>query len=114
VDPIAGEARDHLVRVHVRRGAGAGLEDVDRELVVVLSLRDGVARARDPLGELGVQVAELRIDASRGGLDAAQPVDDRSGDRMPGDLEVLDRLARLAPPELGRRLLHRSPHRPVA
>ena len=35
VHPLAGERGDHLVRVHVRRGAGAGLEDVDRELAVV-------------------------------------------------------------------------------
>ena len=33
--PVAGQGRDHLVGVHVRRGARAGLEHVDRELVVV-------------------------------------------------------------------------------
>ena len=31
----AGEMGEHFVHVHVRRGAGAGLEDVDRELVGV-------------------------------------------------------------------------------
>ena len=43
VDALAGEVGDHLVRVHVRGGAGAGLEDVDRELLVVLAAADRVA-----------------------------------------------------------------------
>ena len=43
---VAGEVRDHLVGVHVRRGAGAGLEDVDRELVVVLAARRPRRRRR--------------------------------------------------------------------
>ena len=51
VGPVAGEVGDHLVGVHVRGGAGAGLEDVDRELVVVLARGDGVAGRGDPLRE---------------------------------------------------------------
>ena len=39
-----GERGDHLVDVHVGAGARAGLEDVDRELVVVLARR----RSRPP------------------------------------------------------------------
>ena len=37
---------DDLVGVHVGRGAGAGLEDVDHELVVELAVGDLVRRAR--------------------------------------------------------------------
>ena len=37
---LAGERGDHLVGVHVRRGARAGLEHVDRELRVVLARGD--------------------------------------------------------------------------
>ena len=53
---VAGEVGDHLVGVHVRRGSGAGLEDVDRELVVVLARGNGVARLRDLLGKVGVEL----------------------------------------------------------
>src|SRR5437762_171689 len=42
VDVFACERRDHLVRVHVGRRAGAGLEDVDRELIVELPVRDSL------------------------------------------------------------------------
>ena len=46
-----GELRDHLVGVHVRAGAGAGLEDVDGKCVVVLAggdfERGRLDRARD-------------------------------------------------------------------
>ena len=68
VDVLARERRDHLVRVHVRRGARAGLEDVDRELVVELAAGDPVAAAaaiRSALSrveqpEVGVRRAQRR------------------------------------------------------
>ena len=40
VELLVGDPGDHLVGVHVRRGAAAGLEDVDDELVVVLAVGD--------------------------------------------------------------------------
>ena len=46
VHALAGQRRDDLVRVHVRGGAGAGLEDVDRELVVELAGGDARRRRR--------------------------------------------------------------------
>ena len=49
---VAGEICDHLVGVHIRGGARAGLEDVDRELVVVLALGDRGPGRGDPLGQL--------------------------------------------------------------
>ena len=45
-----GERRDHLVGVHVGAGARAGLEDVDRELVVVLGRRRPRGGGRDRVG----------------------------------------------------------------
>ena len=46
-DAFAGQRGEDLVGVHVRRGARAGLEDVDRELVVVVARGHLVAaRAR--------------------------------------------------------------------
>jgi len=55
------------------------LEDVDRELVVVLAAADGIARDGDALGELGVEQPELGVDTRRGRLDASEPVHQRSG-----------------------------------
>ena len=54
---------------------------------------------RDLLGDLLVELAELGVGPGGGGLQAAQPVDHRRRDRLPGDLEVLDRLRRLTAPE---------------
>ena len=59
--PVAGEVGDHLVGVHVRGGARAGLEDVDRELVVVLALGDRLAGGGDPLGDVAVEQAEVAV-----------------------------------------------------
>ena len=100
VHVLARERRDHLVGVHVRRGAGAGLEDVDRELVVELAGRDPVAGGGDPLRLLRVEQPELGVDARRRGLDPPEPARDRRRDRLAGDREVVDRLRGLAAPEL--------------
>src|SRR3954452_513079 len=100
VDTFAAEVRDHLVRVHVRARAGAGLEDVDRELVVVLPVCDLVAGGGDPFGEVVIEQAELAVHARRGGLDAAEPADDWHRDWVPGHREVRYGLLRFAAPEL--------------
>ena len=73
VHALAGEVRDHLVGVHVRGGAGAGLEDVDRELVVVLAGGHLVARARRCARRCRVEQPELGVHARRLGLDASEP-----------------------------------------
>ena len=82
------------------RGAGAGLEDVDRELVVVLARRDRVAGGGDPLRQLGVEQPELGVGPGGRRLDPAEPVDDRGGYRLARDGEVVDGLVGLASPEL--------------
>ena len=57
----------------------------------------------DPLRLVGVEQPELGVHPRRGGLDAAEPARDRRRDRLAGDGEVLDRLARLGTaPELAR------------
>jgi hypothetical protein len=45
-------AGDDLVRVHVSRGAGAGLEDIDGKLGVELASDDFVGSLDDGLGQL--------------------------------------------------------------
>ena len=66
------ERPEHLVDVHVRRGAAAGLVDVDRELVEVLARDDLVGRADDRLDDVGRQHAELAVHDRRAALDAGQ------------------------------------------
>ena len=79
MNALAGERGDHLVRVHVRRGAGAGLEDVDRKLVVELARRDPVGGGGDALSLLGVEQPELGVYARGGGLDPSKPARDGAG-----------------------------------
>ena len=100
VHVVAGERRDDLVGVHVRARAGAGLEDVDRELVVELAGGDPVARGGDALREVGVEQPEVGVHTRGGGLDPAEPVRDGDGNRLAGDGEVRDGLGGLAAPEL--------------
>ena len=100
VHALTGEIRDHLVGVHVRARAGAGLEDVDRELVVELAGGDAVAGGGDALGHLGVEQPEIGIRACGGGLDPAEPVRDRGRNRLTRDGEIGDRLVGLASPQL--------------
>src|SRR5689334_15895341 len=100
VHVIARERGHHLVRVHVRRRARAGLEDVDRELVVELAGGDALAGLGDALCLAFVEQAELGVDSRRGRLDATEPARDGGRDRLAGDGEVGNRFARLVPPEL--------------
>ena len=112
VGPVAGERGDHLVRVHVRGGARPGLEDVDRELVIVLAGRDCVAAGGDPLSQVGVELAELGVDPRRGGLQPPELADDGHRDPLAGNRKVLYRLRGLTTPELlsQSRRLHRVHH----
>jgi hypothetical protein len=96
---VARERSDHLVRIHVRRRPRARLEDVDRELVVVLSLGDRVAGRSDSLGQLGVQQPKAGVRARRRCLDPPEPPDDRHRHGLARHREVLDGLARLATPQ---------------
>ncbi len=100
VHVLAGERGDHLVRVHVRARARAGLEDVDRELVVVLALGDRIAGGGNPLRLLGIEQPERGVRPSRSGLDPAEPARDGNRNRLAGDGEVPDGFPRLAAPEL--------------
>ena len=98
--PLAGEVGDHLVGVHVRGGAGAGLEDVDRELVVVLAVGDRLAGGADPLGDVAVEQAEGAVGFRRRALDPAQPAHHRHRHALARNREVVDGFGGLATPEL--------------
>ena len=79
---------DHLVGVHVGRGAAAGLEDVDHELVVEPALRHLLGRRRDRAGQACVEQAQVGVDHGRPGLDQAERADEVAGEPQRADREV--------------------------
>ena len=89
-EPGGRQAGDHLVGIHVRAGAGAGLHDADRELVGMLSGRDLERGRRDRRGELRLEFAEFAIGLGRSPLDQAEGADQRSRHGQAADLEILD------------------------
>ena len=89
------QCRNHLVGVHVGRSARACLEDVDRELVVVLALGNRERRAFDRPGLLCIEQAEVQVDPGRRGLDQSQSADKRTRECVSGNREVLDGALRL-------------------
>src|SRR5262249_12319574 len=90
---------DDLVRVHVRARARSGLEDVDRELLVVLATRDRIRGDGDALCLVPIEEAELCVDTGGSCLDPAEPACDSHRDRLARDGEVRDSLFRLPTPE---------------
>ena len=74
--PLVGAPGDHLVGIHVRLGAAAGLPDDQRELPVEIAPCNFLRRLLDRFGQLGVEPADPRIDPRRGLLDEPQRVDD--------------------------------------
>jgi hypothetical protein len=87
---MAGEVCDHLVGIHVRRGARAGLEDVDRELRIVQALGDLHRCAADRVGDRRLQQPEALIDIGRRGLDQAQRADHAAWQPQARNGEVVD------------------------
>ncbi len=61
-EALGGEGREDLVDVHVRRGAAAGLEDVDREVRVPAAVGHLGGRVLDRRGHVGRQHAEVGVD----------------------------------------------------
>jgi len=80
---FGGAVGDDLVRVHIRRGPGAGLEDIDRELVVVFASDDLVGGLDDRLGDVVVDQAEVAVGLCGGLLDDAEPADESATERDP-------------------------------
>ena len=91
---------DDLVGVHVGRGAGAALDQVDDELVVQRAAADLLAGRDDRRGARVVEQAEVAVRERRRLLDRGQRVDQvgRGGDRLAADREVLDGAQRMDAP----------------
>jgi hypothetical protein len=85
--------RDDLVGVHVRRRAGAALDDVDHELVGQRAAADLLARAGDRVEPFVVQQAEIVVGGCGGLLDRRERRHQVRAvrDGYPRDREVLQR-----------------------
>ena len=90
--------RDHLVGVHVRLRAGAGLPHDQREVLVELAVDHLLRGGDDGLAELRVEPAERHVRFRRGALDDAERAHDRHGLLLPADLEIAERALGLRAP----------------
>ncbi len=99
---LVGPVGDHLVDVHVRLGAAAGLPDREGELAVVFALEGLVGGADDGLALLLAERAQLHVDDGRGLLHQHQRLDERMRHLLGGDVEVVERALGLRSPVLVR------------
>src|SRR5690606_10832047 len=88
---------DHLVRVHVRRGARTALDDVDDELLVQRAAEDLLAGPLDRGAALRVEQPQRLVRLRRRLLDRGERPHEIGidRDRRSGDREVLDRAQRV-------------------
>ncbi len=84
-EDFGGAIGNHLVRVHVVRGAGARLVHVDDELIAQRPGADLVGRAHDGVRDARVETPERLVGFGRGPLDQ-----DRGGDQIGGRAQVAD------------------------
>ena len=59
---FVGASGDHFIGVHVALCAAAGLPDRQRELIIVLSLKDFIGGLFDQAGDVSGQIAIAIID----------------------------------------------------
>ena len=89
---------NHLVGVHVGLGAGAGLPDDERKVVVERAVDDFLRGLDDGRAERRVEPAEIHVGFRRRPLDDAERADHRQRLLFPADLEVAERALRLRAP----------------
>ena len=98
---------DHLVRVHVALRAGAGLKDDQRKLRIERAGNHFIRRARNQLGALRRDGAELAVGERRRFFQQPEPANDRTRphESRDADREEVARPLRLrAPQTIGRDL----------
>ena len=94
-EDFRGAIGQHLVGVHVVRRAGAGLIDVDHELIAELPAEHFVRGRDDRVRPSGRQPIELSVRLGGGALDQDGRADEAAGRGQPADLEILSRARRL-------------------
>ena len=101
IEQLIRTVRDHLVGVHVRRRATAALNELEWEGGVVLTRGDLPRGPNDGVSELRRERTELGVGSCGGGLDVAEPSDQRwlagKGDTRDG--EVCESTSRVDTPQ---------------
>src|SRR5690348_7894299 len=82
--------RNHLVRIHVRRGAGAGLKNIDGKFGVQFSVDDLGSRLLDRFGWFLVDQSQRVVDASGSPFDHSHGSNDRPRHPQRADWKVFD------------------------
>jgi hypothetical protein len=90
------------------RGAGPGLEDVDHEMIAVLSGDHFVGCANDGVGEPGLETARFLVREGCRLLDPHRRDHEGGKWTQPADRKILGRAERLHPVERSRRNLLRA------
>jgi hypothetical protein len=93
-EALISKVGDHFVGVGVRRGAGPGLVNVDRELHVVFAFGNFLRGADDCFGALLIEFAELEISLCGGGLEVPERMDHRGRHGLVRDWKILDGASR--------------------
>src|SRR5207247_666395 len=89
-EDLVRSVRNHLVRIHVRRRAAPGLEDIEGEVGVQLALHDLLACLDDRLSDLRIEEAELHVCLGRRHLDQAERIEEAPTEADPADREIFD------------------------
>ena len=97
-EELACPVGDHLVQIHVRLRARAGLPHEQREMRIVPAFDHLVGCRHDSLGQALVDQSELDIGESRGLLDHRQSPDQRLRHFLLADPEIPARALGLRPP----------------
>ena len=96
---LGSEVADHLIDVHVRLRATAGLPDAQRELIVVLACLDRLTGLFDQGNLLRVQQAMTTIDLGAALLDQCQGMNELCWNPLIPDGEVVEGPLGLGSPE---------------
>src|SRR5210317_397701 len=96
VKQLTGAVGDDLVSVHVGTGSGAGLEDVEREMIVQVTNNNLFRRIHNGERYALVDQAKLAIDLRCMFLDHAKGTQESAGKDDPGNREIISGASRLS------------------
>src|SRR5205814_2694783 len=85
---------DHFVRVRVRTRPGAGLENVEREMIVQLALDYFFGGLHDERRAIGIEQPEIMIRLSGGPFDQPKRANERPAKAIPADWKIEHRALR--------------------
>ena len=105
---LAAAVGDHLVHIHVRRGAGTCLIDINRKLRVMVTVHDFGCDFGNQPRHRGLQQSKFAVGFRRGFFDETIRVDEFRGQDRARDREIENRPLRRRAVERIRRDFHFS------